>query len=312
MILALAGGVGGAKLTHGLATRLPADELLVVVNTGDDFVHLGLNISPDLDTVMYWLAGLNDPVRGWGVVDETWNFMAAIERLGGPTWFKLGDRDLATHIERTRRLAQGERLSDVTRHLCAQLGVKHNVAPMSDDTVHTIVHTAEGSLEFQDYFVRRKCEPRVLSLDFFGAKTSSPSPAFDAALTNTRLNAIVICPSNPFLSIDPILALDDVRARIERHAAPVIAVSPIVGGQAIKGPAAKILQELGRQSSALEIARCYASLVDGIVIDEIDCGFADSIEALGMRVAIANTVMKTLADQASLASQVIAFAATLR
>jgi LPPG:FO 2-phospho-L-lactate transferase len=311
MILALAGGVGGAKLAHGLAMQLPPEELLVVVNTGDDFVHLGMNISPDLDTVMYWLAGLNDAKRGWGLAGETWNFMASLERLGGPTWFRLGDRDLATHVERTQRLSRGGRLSDVTAHLCERLHVRHRITPMTDESAHTIVHTPEGALEFQDYFVRRQCEPRVLHVEFQGAQHASPSPAFSAALTRDDLAAIAICPSNPLLSIEPILTISAVRSRIEKHRAPVIAVSPIVGGQAIKGPAAKIFRELGLEPSALGIAQYYAGLVDGIVIDDIDAGFKRPIEALGLHVVITNTIMKTRTDQARLANELMAFAARL-
>ena len=309
MILALAGGVGGAKLAHGLAMQLPPEELFVVVNTGDDFVHLGMNISPDLDTVMYWMAGLNDATRGWGLAGETWNFMASLERLGGPTWFRLGDRDLATHVERTQRLSRGGRLSDVTAHLCERLHVRHRIAPMTDEYVHTIVHTSEGALEFQDYFVRRKCEPRVLHVEFQGVQHALPSPAFSAALTRDDLAAIVICPSNPLLSVEPILAIRGVRPRIEKHYAPVIAVSPIVGGYAIKGPAAKIFRELGLEPSALGIAQYYSCLVDGLVIDEIDAGLKRPIEALGLRVAVTNTIMKTSVDQARLANELMAFAA---
>jgi LPPG:FO 2-phospho-L-lactate transferase len=311
VILALAGGVGGAKLAHGLTMQLPPSELLIVVNTGDDFTHLGLRISPDLDTVMYWLAGLNDAARGWGLADETWNFMAALERLGGPTWFNLGDRDLATHVERTRRLAGGESLSAVTHHLCDRLGIAHRIAPMSDDDVRTIVHTDEGPLEFQHYFVRRHCEPHVLRLEYANAPNAAPSAALAAALSDARLTAIVICPSNPFLSIDPILQVAGVRQRIAHSEAPVIAVSPIVGGEAIKGPAAKILRELGREASALEIARHYRGLIDGIVIDACDAALKPPIEALGLKVAVANTIMKGRADQARLAAAVIAFAADL-
>lgn len=311
MILALAGGVGGAKLADGLAMQLPPGDLLVVVNTGDDFAHLGLRISPDLDTVTYWLAGLNDAVRGWGLADETWNFMAGIERLGGPTWFNLGDRDLATHVERTRRLAGGESLSMVTRHLCEQLGIEHGVAPMTDEDVQTIVHTDEGTLEFQHYFVRRRCEPRLLHLEFANAQNASPSPSFDATLSDGRLDSIVICPSNPFLSVEPILQLKGVRERIAQSKAPVVAVSPIVGGEAIKGPAAKILREMGREVSALEIARHYRALVDGIVIDDLDAALKRQIEALGLNVVVTNTIMRSRADRSQLAEAVIGFAADL-
>jgi LPPG:FO 2-phospho-L-lactate transferase len=311
MILALAGGVGGAKLAHGLSMQLKPRDLLVVVNTGDDFTHLGLHISPDLDTVMYWLAGQNDPARGWGLAGETWNFMAALERLGGPTWFNLGDRDLATHVERTQQLGAGDTLSAVTRYLCGRFGIAHAVAPMSDDKIRTIVDTEEGELEFQHYFVRRRCEPRVLRIAFESAEVVSPSPAFDAALASASTDAIVICPSNPFLSIDPILQITGVRERIAENRAPVVAISPIVAGDAIKGPAAKIMRELGREASALEIARHYRGVIDGIVIDALDAALKPQIEALGVEVAVTNTIMKSRNDQMLLARKAIEFAAAL-
>jgi LPPG:FO 2-phospho-L-lactate transferase len=311
MILALAGGVGGAKLARGLSMQLGPRDLLVVVNTGDDFTHLGLHISPDLDTVMYWLAGQNDPARGWGLVDETWNFMAALGRLGGPTWFNLGDRDLATHVERSQRLSAGDTLSAVTRYLCGRFGIEHAVAPMSDDKIRTIVHTDEGELEFQHYFVRRRCEPRVLRIAFESSDAASPSPAFDAALAAASTDAIVICPSNPFLSIDPILQIAGVRERIAQSRAPVIAVSPIVAGDAIKGPAAKIMRELGREASAFEVARHYRGLIDGIVIDALDAALKPQIEALGIEVVVTDTIMKSRNDQIQLARTAIEFAAAL-
>ncbi len=312
MILALAGGVGGAKLAHGLSMRLPPDRLQVVVNTADDFDHLGLHISPDLDTVMYWLAEVSDRERGWGLVDESWNFMAALERFGGLTWFKLGDRDLATHVHRTSLLRSGMTLSDVTRALCLQLGVQHPIAPMSDSKVRTIVETEEGALEFQDYFVRRQCEPRVLQVEYRGAAEATMSAPFAAALQRADLEAIIICPSNPILSIDPILSVGLARARLKECRAPIVAVSPIIGGRALKGPAAKILQELGRSPSALEIARHYAGLIDGLVIDHNDAGLAKDIEVLGIRVEITNTIMADRADQIRLAETTVVFAEQLR
>jgi LPPG:FO 2-phospho-L-lactate transferase len=311
VILALAGGVGGAKLAHGLSMQLSPRDLRVVVNTGDDFAHLGLQISPDLDTVMYWLAGANDAERGWGLANETWNFMSALARLGGPTWFNLGDRDLATHVERTRRLANGDSLSAVTQFLCDRFGVAHRLAPMTDDPVRTIVHSDEGELEFQQYFVARRCQPRVLSVEFRHARNAAPSPDLDQALADGALAAIVICPSNPLLSIEPILHTGDVRMRITQSRAPVVAVSPIVGGKAMKGPAAKIFEEIGRDASALEIARYYLGVIDGIVIDSVDAALKAPIEALGLYVAVTDTVMKNQPDQARLAELVIEFAADL-
>jgi LPPG:FO 2-phospho-L-lactate transferase len=311
MMLALAGGVGGAKLAGGLAANLRPEELLVVVNTADDFVHLGLHIAPDVDTVMYWLAGCNDPVQGWGIADDSWNCMSALEALGGPTWFRLGDRDLAVHLERTRRLQEGQSLSEITRDFCIRLNIAHHVAPMTDHAVRTIVHTVDGPLAFQDYFVRLRCAPRVTDVEFQGAENATPSPTFDAALSRTDLTAIIICPSNPLLSIAPILSLAGVRNRIAASMAPVIAVSPIVAGAAIKGPVAKILTELGREVSAVEVARFYGRLIDGIVIDEQDAGLTAEIEALGTRTCVAQTVMKNRADQVNLAQVAISFAASI-
>jgi LPPG:FO 2-phospho-L-lactate transferase len=305
MILALAGGVGGAKLARGLADILPAGQLSIVVNTGDDFEHLGLHISPDLDTVMYTLAGMNDPVQGWGIDGETWNFMQALERLGGQTWFRLGDRDLATHVERTQRLRAGASLSAVTRYLCQQLEIAHTLAPMSDDPVRTLVHTVHEVLSFQDYFVRRHCEPRIDNLVYSGAEQARMSETLCGALEHDALKAIVICPSNPYLSIAPVLALPGMRAALQRRRCPAIAVSPIIGGQALKGPAAKIMRELGRDASSLEVARFYRGLVDVLVIDEADESLAKPIEALGVRVAVTNTVMKEPRECTALAKHLL-------
>jgi LPPG:FO 2-phospho-L-lactate transferase len=312
LILALAGGVGGAKMAAGLAARLRPEELLVVVNTGDDFIHLGLHISPDLDTVMYWLANLNDVERGWGRAGETWNFMAALQALGQPVWFNLGDQDVATHVVRTAQLTGGTPLSEVTRFLCRRFGIAHRIVPMSDDSVRTFVRTDEGALEFQDYFVRRRCEPRLIGLEFRGADSARMSTAFAAALADENLDSIVICPSNPFLSIDPILAIAGVRSQVARHRAPIVAVSPIVGSQAIKGPLAKILNEKGLRSSALTIATMYADLIDGMVIDDTDIGMSRQIEALGLRVFVTNIVMTNGTDRLRLADTVLRFAGNLR
>ncbi|MGQ0600451.1 MAG: 2-phospho-L-lactate transferase [Anaerolineales bacterium] len=305
-VVALAGGVGGAKLAHGLAQILPPESLTVVVNTGDDFEHLGLHISPDLDTVMYTLAGLANPATGWGQRDETWNFMNAVEQLNGPTWFRLGDRDLATHVTRMQRLRAGETLTQITAALCAALGVRHHVLPMSDEPVPTQVITDEGPLDFQDYFVRRKCEPRVRGVIAAGATDTSPSPEVMAAIDGAEV--VVICPSNPFLSVDPILSLRGLRRALERKL--VIAVSPIVGGQAIKGPAAKMLGELGLEVSATAVAQHYARLLTGFVLDSVDAVLKPLVRSFVPHVLVTDTVMRTEADRAGLARQVLAFAAT--
>ena len=311
MILALAGGVGGARLAHGLAQLCPPDDLVVAVNTGDDFWHLGLRISPDLDTVMYTLAGRGNTCTGWGLEGETWRFMDALARIGGETWFRLGDQDLATHIERTRRLNEGQTLSTVTTALCRAFGVAHRVVPMSDEPVQTIVHTDAGPLAFQDYFVRRRCEPAVRALEYAGAESAAPSPGLRAAMSDPRLRAILICPSNPYLSIDPILALPGVRAMIAARKVPVVAVSPIIGDAAVKGPAAKIMREFGHAPSATTIARLYSGLADGLVIDERDRHLRGEIEAVGLRVCIADALMRSPQDQARLARTTLEFASKL-
>jgi LPPG:FO 2-phospho-L-lactate transferase len=302
-VVALAGGVGGAKLAHGLAQVLPSESLTVVVNTGDDFEHLGLHIAPDLDTVMYTLAGLANPETGWGQRAETWQFMEAVERLGGPAWFRLGDRDLATHVTRTQRLRAGETLTRITASLCTAFGVRHRVLPMSDEPVPTKVSTDEGLLDFQDYFVRRRCEPRVRGVVFPGAAKTDPSGEVMAAIAAADL--IVICPSNPFLSVDPILSLRGMRAALEGKR--LLAVSPIVGGQAVKGPAAKMLAELNREASATSVAQHYAGLLSGFVLDEVDAALEPGIARYAPRVLATNTVMRTDADRMRLAREVVDF-----
>ncbi|OFZ97494.1 MAG: 2-phospho-L-lactate transferase [Betaproteobacteria bacterium RIFCSPLOWO2_02_FULL_62_17] len=310
MILTLAGGVGGAKLAQGLYQVL-GDDLTVVVNTGDDFEHMGLCISPDLDTVMYTLAGLNNRETGWGLAGETWNFMAMTGRLGGETWFRLGDQDLAVHLERTRRLAAGETLSSVTASLCARLGLTCAVMPMSNARVRTMVGTDRGELAFQDYFVRLRCEPRLRELRFDGADAATMSPAVAASWESPALRAIVLAPSNPFLSIAPILAVPGFEKRLRKRRVPVVAVSPIVGGKALKGPAAKIMQELEHEVSALAVARHYRGLLDGFVLDRADMALAPAVEALGIRALVTDTVMTSPAVAAVLAGRVLEFARAL-
>ncbi|HLG88569.1 MAG TPA: 2-phospho-L-lactate transferase [Alphaproteobacteria bacterium] len=309
MILALAGGVGGAKLADGLAQILSPDELTIVVNTGDDFEHLGLNISPDLDTVMYTLAGLNNVEQGWGLAGETWSFMAATKRLGGETWFNLGDQDVATHVERTRRLRAGESLSAITGDLCRKLGIRHRVAPMTDDIVRTMVETDGGTLPFQDYFVRLACKPVLKRLEFAGADSARPTPAFLEALRSPATEAVVICPSNPFLSVLPILSLPGIKQALAERQAPVVAVSPIVGGQAVKGPAAKIMRELGMEVSPAAVAAFYGELLDGLVIDRADEALAEGWH--GPAIHITDTIMRDRNDKATLAAETLRFAAAL-
>ncbi len=308
-VVALSGGVGGAKLALGLARVLAPGRLMVVANTGDDFTHLGLAISPDLDTLFYTLTGLDNPVTGWGRRDETWTFMAALGALGGETWFRLGDGDLALHVERTRRRAAGESLSQITDDFRRRHGIATEIVPMSDDPVRTRVRTDAGWLDFQDYFVRRHCTPPILELAFAGAATARPHPAFLAALADPALRAVVICPSNPFISIEPILAVPGVRAALAASAAPVVAVAPLVGGRAVKGPTAKMMAELGLEVSVAAVARRYGDLIDAYVVDPQD---EDAAAGLDVNVVVANALMLTLADREGLARAVLAAADAVR
>jgi len=307
-VIALCGGIGGAKLVLGLSRVMAPADLTVIVNTGDDFEHLGLAVSPDLDTVMYTLAGLDDPRRGWGRRDESWSFMRALAALGGETWFQLGDGDLATHMERTRRLRAGEKLSAITADFCRRLGIAVAIFPMSDDRVRTRVWTDLGQLDFQDYFVRRRCTPAVHRLAYEGAAVARPHPLAMAALHDARVRAVVICPSNPWLSIEPMLALPGLRAAVAACPAPVIAVSPIVAGAAVKGPTAKMMAELGIPVTASAVARRYSDLLDGYVVDRADAAQATELD---VAVMVTNTLMRSLADREGLARDVLAHADTL-
>lgn len=307
-IAALAGGVGGAKLADGLAQALPSQDLTVIVNTGDDFEHLGLYICPDLDTVCYTLAGLANPGTGWGRRDETWGAIETLEALGGPTWFRLGDRDLGLHLERTRLLEEGRPLSWITRRFCQAMSVGPRVLPMSDDPLRTWVNTDEGELPFQEYFVHRQCRPKVTGFRFEGEQEAEPAEGVEESLREADL--VVICPSNPWVSIGPILALPGVRPAL--GARPVAAVSPIIGGQAVKGPAAKMYAELGIEPSALAVARHYAGLLTGFVLDERDGDQAAGIQDLGLQVLVVDTLMEYPADRTRLAQDVIEFGGGLR
>lgn len=304
-ILVLSGGVGGAKLVLGLSRAWPARKLTVCANTGDDFRHLGLHVSPDVDSLIYALAGVNNPDTGWGRRDETWSFMQELSRLGCEDWFRLGDRDLAVHVYRTHRLESGRTLSEVTSELCARFGVETPVVPMTDGSLRTIVETEAGRLAFQDYFVRRRCEPSVHRISFDGDGEVRPAPRLEGALNDPDLAGIVICPSNPWLSIDPILAVPGIRDSIVAAAAPVIAVSPIIGGRSVKGPTSKIMQELNLPVSALSVAEHYRGLVDAFVLDRRDASLAGAIGKLGMRAEPADTLMRTQGDRLALAGRVL-------
>lgn len=304
-VLALSGGIGGARLAVGLQHVLFPGELTVAVNTGDDFEHLGLAISPDLDTMIYTLAGMQNPELGWGRADESWHFMAEIERLGGEHWFRLGDKDLAVHIERTRRLNAGEKLANITADFARHFGILGKVVPMTNDLVRTMVITDEGTLDFQHYFVGRRCEPVVKGLAYAGAADAQLVPVIQEAAQDPSLQAIVICPSNPWLSIGPFLEIPAWRELLVEARVPVIAVSPLVNGQAVKGPTTKIMSELQLEQSSATIARCYEGIIDGFVLDKSEAHLAS---AISMATHATATLMKTAADKQRLAREVMDFA----
>lgn len=283
---------------------LPAGSLTVIVNTADDFDHLGLRISPDVDTVTYTLADLADPKQGWGREDETWNCLETLDALGGPTWFRLGDRDLGLHLERTRRLDHGDRLSSITRDICASFGIQSRVLPMTDDRVETMVQTEDGELTFQTYFVALRCEPQVRGFRFEGVEQAVPAPGVLEALDQADL--VVFCPSNPWVSIDPILAVEGIAGALQSKT--VVGVSPIIGGRALKGPAARMYRQLGIEASAASVARHYRAFLDGFVMDHADIELESVVQDLGMQVCITQTVMQNIEDRTILAEQVLAFA----
>lgn len=311
-VVALSGGVGGAKLALGLSRVVAAPQLTVVANTADDFEHLGLAISPDIDTVLYTLAGINNPELGWGQAGETWQCMQMLERLGGETWFRLGDRDLALHLLRTQLLQrQSLNLTQVTQRLCQVLGIDARVLPMCDQRVATMVQTTDGVMPFQHYFVREQCRPVVSGFYFDGIEQAQVNPRLIAACAENPPSCIVLCPSNPYVSVAPQLAIPGMRDFLRRQRAPIIAVSPIVGGDALKGPAAKMMRELGVAASALTVAQYYAGFVDALVIDTVDAHHAPAITALGITPLVTPTVMRTLQDREQLARHVISLAARL-
>lgn len=309
-VVALAGGVGGAKLADGLM-QLLNDELTIIINTADDFEHMGLHISPDIDTVTYTLAGIANPETGWGVRGESWNFLDQVKKLGGPGWFALGDRDLAIHVLRSQRLRNGESLSRITHDIAEAFDIPARLLPMSNEPVRTMVKTAEGLLPFQEYFVGRHCDIAVSGFQFDGIDKALVTMDVRNALDSASLQAVIFCPSNPYVSIGPILELRGMKAQLAETNAPLIAVSPIIGGKAVKGPAARMMQELGQEPGALSVARLYAGIVDGLIIDEEDRQWADPIRALGMAVHVAPSLMRSSEDRKALAATCLAFAAEL-
>ncbi len=308
-VLAITGGVGGAKLSLGLADELDDSQLHIMVNTADDFCHLGLHISPDVDTLLYTLSGRNNQNLGWGLESESWNTMSALEDLGGETWFRLGDKDIATHLWRTQALANGMGFLDVVDSLASAMGIACNIYPMTEDRVSTTVCTDEGELPFQHYFVRHQCRPSVSGFRFEGIEQATPTPAILQLLDQSPPAAIIICPSNPFVSVDPVLQIPGMWQALRDSPAPVIAVSPIVAGMAIKGPAAKMMEELNMPVSALAVARYYSErypgLLSGFVIDNSDQALKSDISETGIEVAVSNTIMKSRLDKQRLARFVL-------
>ena len=303
-VLALAGGVGGAKLALGLSLCLPPGDLIICVNTGDDEAFHGLHVSPDLDTMMYTLSGFSNKEKGWGIAGDTFTALEMLGKFGVDTWFNLGDRDLATHILRTQMLSEGKTLSETTSELNKSLGVFHEIIPMSDDPVKTVLSTDEGELPMQRYFVGRRAEPIVSEVRYRGADVADASPGLHDALTKAAL--LVFCPSNPYLSLGPILALPEVRQRIRTFPGKRVCVSPIVGGDAVNGPAGKIMAELGKEVSCVEVAREYRDICDVLVIDNQDRALASQVEETGVTPVVTSIIMETEEDKIALAREILA------
>lgn len=307
-ITALAGGVGGAKLADGISRLLAPEPTTIIVNTGDDLELFGLNISPDLDTVCYTLAGLANPETGWGRKDETWHVFKSLSTLGAPDWFRLGDRDLALHMERTRQYKEGFTLTEITRELCSFLGIKDHVLPMTDQSVKTIVRTRDGRLlPFQEYFVRERCNPEVIGFDFIGIDKAFPSKKVDSAVDDADL--VVICPSNPWVSIDPIISLPGIRQLLKKKV--VVAISPIIGGKTIKGPAAKMFSELGISPNVTAVVDHYCDFLNGIILDSTDHAESSGLFDRGIIPLVTNTIMNSIADRIELAKETIKFGLTI-
>lgn len=304
-VVAFAGGVGGARLATGLAAHLPPSHLTIIVNTGDDIEQLGLYISPDIDTVMYNLAGIAQPRQGWGICNDTHQCLDALEQLGGEVWFRLGDRDIATHLRRTQLMQQGARLTEITCALCEALGVRHPILPMSDDPCPTMVQTNQGLMDFQTYFVRHQWQPEIQSLSWAGIDRAEPTPEVIEAIDEADL--VIFCPSNPFVSIDPILNLRGIRGMVEEKFC--LAVSPIIGGKAVKGPAAKMFVEIeGVEASAEAVLRHYQGLIDAFVLDEVDAALVESLAPIAPHVRSMPTMMIDIPAQIHVAGELLDYA----
>ncbi|MEM3641101.1 MAG: 2-phospho-L-lactate transferase [Candidatus Bathyarchaeia archaeon] len=303
MITTLAGGVGAARFLQGLIRLISEEELTVIVNTGDDVEFYGLHISPDIDIILYTLSGIVDEEKGWGIKGDTFNCLETLQKYGYETWFKLGDRDLATHIHRTHLLRKGHKLSEVTKTLCQTLGLKIRIIPMTDDKFSTIIVTDKGKIHFQEYLVKRAAQDKVLNVEFEGANAADPSPGVITSILSSE--AVIICPSNPIVSIGTILSVKGVLDALKKTKAKVVAISPIVGGVPIKGPADKLMKGLGLEVSAYGVAALYKDFLDVFVIDDVDGSQRTRIEAMGINVVTTNTVMKTLQDKVEIAKTVL-------
>ena len=297
-ILALCGGIGGAKLAYGLTKNISSEDLLIVVNTGDDFIHIDLNICPDLDTVTYTLAGINDQERGWGIKEETLNTLKLLRQFGAEDWFQLGDKDLATHIRRTSLLKKGMLLSEVTKFLSESLGVKHLIVPMSETPVSTMLHTDKGTLPFQEYFVKHRCEPKINSIEYLGSEKAQIPLSLEEEIISNNFSGVILCPSNPYLSIDPILSVDPLREYLVNRTIPVIAVSPFINNRSVKGPSAKIAHELNEEPSVINVAKHYQDILDILVIDHKDKYLQDKIK---VKSCVESILMKNDNDKKKLA-----------
>jgi LPPG:FO 2-phospho-L-lactate transferase len=303
LITALAGGVGAARFLTGLTRLVKEEDLKVIANTGDDIELFGLHISPDIDIVAYTLAGIVDEEKGWGIKGDTFQCLETLKKHGLDTWFTLGDRDLATHIYRTNRFKQGLTLTQITSEICESLGLKVKILPMSNDKIETKVTTSDGSMHFEEYFVKKKCKDEILGIEFVGVATAKPSPGVLDAIIDAEL--VVVCPSNPIVSIGTILAVEGIRDSLKRTKARVVGVSPIVAGSPIKGPADKMLRCLDVEVSAFGVACLYSDFLETYIIDIKDAGEKRRIENLGVNVKVANTVMKSIEDKVALAKAVL-------
>ncbi len=308
--LALSGGVGGAKLALGISNHIDPETLAIAANVGDDFEYLGLNICPDIDTLTYTLAGLNNPKTGWGRSRDTFNFMKAVKSFNAEAWFQLGDQDLALHILRTQRLRSGEKLSSITRQICNVLGVKAHIIPASDDPIKTKIETINGNFALQHYFVRENCQPKVTGFKYEGSNKALAKSLILEKILDIILKAVILCPSKPYISIDPILAIRDFKQALKQCKAPIVAVSPVVGRHSLKGPTAKMMEELGYEVNAHTIACHYGDIIDGIVIDSSDFALERSIEDEGIRTCVVPTIMISEQDKIRLAQDTLNFAAT--